>query len=117
MIKNRILAVPILPGKTETWVEHCRIMMEERKEEFTDFARRNGVSESRMWLQRTPQGDMVIVLHEGQDPDKFHDAAVRSDEPIAAFLRESILEVHGVDVRTVDTGPAPSLELNLNHVR
>ncbi len=114
-MKARVLAAPLLPGKTDTWLSHRDILLNERGEEFRKFALANGVSKSRTWLQKMPQGDLLIVVHEGEDPDRFHNAAVSSDEPIAVFFRESIKEVHGVDLATVDTGPAPSLEMDVEH--
>lgn len=65
-------ALPILPGQEET----VRSMGEavsgsgELREEYKASTRRLGISEEKVWVQRTPVGRTIVVYWETEDPQR-----------------------------------------------
>jgi|TARA_B100000809_G_scaffold36117_1_gene31680 hypothetical protein len=98
-------AVPILPGKTETWKQAITALNGDRKVEFEEFNARLGITRHIASLQQTPQGDFAVVCIEGDDPDRVLGQMQQSDHPFDRWFVETIhQEVHGLDP---SQGPPP----------
>jgi hypothetical protein len=65
-------ALPVLPGQEEV----VRRMGEavsgpgETREEYKESRKRLGISEEKVWVQRTPIGQAIIVYWETEDPQR-----------------------------------------------
>jgi hypothetical protein len=63
-------ALPILPGQ-EDLVRSIGEMVSgsgELREQYEESRKRLGISEERVWIQRTPIGHSIIVYWETEDP-------------------------------------------------
>jgi len=80
-----------------------------RREEFEAQQRRLGITRQELWLQRTPQGDIVIVFLEGDDPAQMMPKMAASNHPTDIEFRRFILDVHGIDVAQPTPGPLSEL--------
>jgi hypothetical protein len=68
----------------------------------------------RVFLQQTPQADLVLVAAEGADPaQSFRQLGAASDAFAQWFLKQ-VLDIHGVDLRN-PPGPLPELVLDSQH--
>jgi hypothetical protein len=56
-----------------------------------------GISHEHVWLQHTPQGDIVVVSVVGKDPSKMIERFAASKEPFDKWFLAQIAEIHGVD--------------------
>lgn len=99
-----VFSLPIAPGETEAFrTAHARFVVQ-RRPEFEASRRRLGVQEERGFLQRTPTGDVAIVIFEVEDPARMLAGVASSDDPLDADFRAYLRQVFGLDV----TRPAPS---------
>jgi len=92
------LAVPILPGKAETWETWVSELNGARKADFDDMNQRFGLTGHRAWLEHTPDGqDLVIAVHDGPGADDFMGKLAASDVEFDGWFRGKIAEIHGID--------------------
>lgn len=92
------LAVPIVPGKQEVWEAWIAELNGPRKAEFDDMNQRLGLTGHRAWLQRTPDGQsLVIAVHDGPGADAFMGKLASSDNEFDVWFRGKIEEAHGMD--------------------
>jgi hypothetical protein len=95
-------SLAILPGQEEA-VRRIGAMVSgpgELREEYEESRRKLGITEEKVWMQRTPIGQAMIVYWETDDPQRtLRDIANSQDEFVKQF-RELIL------------GAAPALDLS-----
>jgi len=97
-------SIPILPEKTESFRSAHRRFAVERRPEFEASRRRLGVRAERGFLQRTPAGDVAVVVFEVDDPAAFFTGTATSTDPIDGDFRAYLLDAFGLDV-TRAAGP------------
>ena len=90
--------LPIIPGKEETDIQMFERIKDEEKDAFEAWHRTHGVSRHAVWHQRTPNGTVAIVLLEADDIDAALRGAATSDSPFDQQFRDSVKDVHGVDL-------------------
>lgn len=91
------VAVPILPGRTEHWRRFARELNGPRLSEFNASRRRLGVRE-RVFLQSTPQGDLVVVTLEGDNPAEAFRRLGTGDDEFTRWFVQQVKEIHGMDL-------------------
>ena len=92
-------AAPLLPGKTEADLEAmASVSNGERRAEHEASRRRAGIKRESAWLQRTPGGDVVVVLIEADDVQAAMGALATSQEPFDVWFRDHIKDAHGMDM-------------------
>src|SRR5437899_850 len=106
-------AVPVLPGKLEDWKRVCAQLNGERRAEYEALSRAQGTSVQRIYLQQSPQGDLVIAYLEGEDVMAGLRALAESQEPFARWLRGELQAIHGVDFGQAPPGPISELYVEL----
>lgn len=77
-----------------------------RRAEFEEFHRRVGLTAERWYLQQTPQGELILVVLEG-DPQGAMAKLGASDHPFDRWFKEQVREIHGVDFNEPLPGPPP----------
>jgi hypothetical protein len=69
-----------------------------RRDEYQRSRQKIGVYAEQVWLQHTPDGDMVVVRLEADDIPRMFDHFMKSTDPFDTWFREKILvESHGMD--------------------
>jgi hypothetical protein len=101
-------AAPILPGKTDQWRRFIAELQGPRYNDFKASRERYGVHE-RTFLQQTPQGDVVIVTLEGDDPVSAFQSIASSQDPFIRWFVQQVLDIHGFDLSQGLPGAAPQL--------
>ena len=101
-----VFAMPLVPGGDET----VRGMREEvlgpRRSEYQESRRRLGINEERTWIQSTPDGEMVLVYLDAEDPQRALQGMAESQEPFDVWFRQYIQDAHGVDIAS-EQAPSP----------
>ncbi len=111
---NYAFTMPILPGKTDTWKKYAQEMKGPRHDELNKSRQKVGIKTEQVWLQHTPNGDMVVVHWESStdNPTKIFEQLMKSNEPFDKWFREKILiECHGMDINN----PPPKNEMILDN--
>jgi len=82
--------LPILPGQEET-VRGMRVAVSgsgELREKYEASRKRRGISEEKVWIQRTPIGYAIVVYWETEDPQRaLREIANSQDEFDKDFRR------------------------------
>jgi len=63
-------ALPVLPGQEEIVRRMGEAVSGEIREEYEESRKRLGISEEKVWVQRTPIGQAIIVYWETEDPQR-----------------------------------------------
>jgi hypothetical protein len=104
-------AFPILPGKTEEWRQWIGELNGPRHDAFARSRRDLGVNE-RTFLQSTPEGDIVIVTLEGDDPAAAFRRFAAADDEFSRWFLQHVRKFHGFDLNDVMAGPMPQQMLD-----
>ena len=92
-------AAPVLPGKTDRDVEVLEsVQSGERRADYEASRERAGIKREAVWLQRTPAGDIEVVLIEAEDVGGAFQTLGSSQDPFDVWFREHIQDVHGIDL-------------------
>ena len=97
-------ALPILPGKQEAWRRFCQELLESRYWEYEESRQRLGITREVTCFAQTVQGEMAIVYLETDHPEQVFPGLAESDLPFDSWLRQQLLELHGLDVARLPHG-------------
>jgi hypothetical protein len=97
-MESCVLAAPILPGKIEDWRRFCQVLLGSRRSQYEASRRRLGIAHEQAWLTQTATGGLAIVYLEADAPDEVLGRLAASDVPFDGWLRQQLLDLHGVDV-------------------
>jgi hypothetical protein len=107
------VAVAVMPiSDVDAWEEFAaEISTGERADAHRDFLRRGGVEAEHVFHQRTPMGDLMVLVWEGVDPDQLsaHFASTLQDPQSdhERYLRDYVVpKVHGIDLTRPPPPPA-----------
>jgi hypothetical protein len=103
--------LPLLPGMTE--VDRAAMTscwQGERKAAFEDARRRAGITREAVWIQPTPNGDVVVVYTEADELASAFKAIATSEEPFDRWFREHVRQVHGIALEDGFAPPEPILD-------
>lgn len=104
-----VIVAPIVEGKLEAWKQWCTELGGSRADDLKDFNRRYGLTRHAAWLAETPNGRVVVALHQGPGGDDLMSKLAASDNEFDRWFASKILEVHGMDVSQPPPGPMPQL--------
>jgi hypothetical protein len=85
-------ALPILPGQEEAVKRMGQAVSgsAELREQYEESRKRLGISEEKVWVQRTPIGQAMIVYWETEDPQRTLRQMADSQEEFDKRFRELI---------------------------
>jgi hypothetical protein len=89
--RGMAICAPLAPGATD----RARAFVADayHRDEFTASRRRLSVSEELITLQSTPQGDIVGIYIEGDDPAKGNAGFAASQEPFDLWFKEELTKI------------------------
>ncbi|MFD6888654.1 ester cyclase [Streptomyces sp. 5.8] len=99
--------VPLKSGKPLAWEKLTVELQGPRRLEYEASRRRLGITSEVLRVDPRPDRDHVIVHFETADPERTRKRWAESTHPFDQWLREQILDIHGVDPWA---GPATSNE-------
>ena len=105
-------AAPILPGKLEAWKQFNNELNGLRRKEFEDQQKRVGITRQRVWLQHTPDGDMALIIQEGEEPQKAMEVLGASENEFDIWFKAQVKDIHGLDLSQPLPGPLPDLYID-----
>ena len=108
MTVRTVLPFPVLPGKTEADIRSIAERFRAEPDAYAERCRRAGITLERAYWQHTPMGDFVVAYVESERsaPETVAHWA-QSDLELDRFFRESVREIHGIDITQPMEGPAP----------
>ena len=91
-------SIPVIAGKEALDRRTLDEMLGDRRDEYEAALRRAGITRQVVWHQTTPDGTVAVVYVEAEDPEAGVAQFASSTEPLNAWFREQMKEVHGVDI-------------------
>ena len=110
------MAMPVLPGKEQTWRDYVRQLTAspEVRDRYEASRRAVGMTRETVWSQQTPDGRLLaVVVMEADDVNAVLSNLATSEDTFAAEFRHFLRDVHGVDIAT---DPLPEVTM-LSDVR
>ena len=91
-------AVPIKPGKEETWKSWAAETNGARKAEFDEMNQRMGITTHAAWLQQNPDGSqLAVVVLDGPGASEFLGTLATSDHEFDRWFRTNVEDIHPMD--------------------
>jgi hypothetical protein len=104
-----MMAMPILPGKTEALKAMFREIKEQKWAEYQRVQIKQGIEKERDFLQETPTGDFFLIYIESEDIQKTFDAFTTSKDPFDLWYIEELKKSTGVDFSKPSSEPLPQM--------
>lgn len=115
-MESLAFAFPLRPGKAEELRSWGAEILGPRRSEYHAF-RRLVLTAVRVYLQRTPQGDIAIIYVEGDDLQRAFEELQTSQAPFAVWLRQRARDLFdGLDLTQVSLGSLSRLVFALPSV-
>ena len=102
-------ALPVLPGKTNEWKKVVHEATGPRRAELDEMHRRLGLTGAYWFLQQTPNGDVALVVLEGEGAPTAIPEWSKSTQPFEVWFRDAIGATYGIDFTAPPPGPAPEM--------
>lgn len=101
------MAVPILPGKTESIKAMFKTVKEEKWKDYERVQKKSGIEKERDFLEATPMGDMLLIYMESKDIQKTLMSFSTSKDPFDLWYVEEIKKNTVVNFIQPSSGPLP----------
>ena len=92
------IVLPLLPGKQEAWRQFCQILQGSRRGDYAAWREQMGISQEEAWLSSTAQGDLIRVHLQVEHPQQVVADLATSPRPFDRWLRQHLLDLHGLDL-------------------
>ncbi|WP_167608833.1 hypothetical protein [Maribellus sediminis] len=102
-----LVIVPLKKDKLDAWKTWAESLNNEQSEEFNSFNKKYGLTRHDAWLAETPEGPVVVALHEGPGAESFMQEVGKSNDSFEASFKEKLMEFHGMDLSGPPPGPMP----------
>jgi hypothetical protein len=106
-----VLALPVLPGKSELWRRAIQEMLDSRLGAYEASRQAQGVTREIGWLAQTHQGEIVFLYLETADTLATLARLAESGEAFDCWFRQQLHDINGVDLKR----PAPGWPGELIH--
>lgn len=111
LMKPIAMAFPVLPGKTEKAKQFMKSLRTEHARDFAALEKKLKTTKEAVFLQTSPQGDMIIDYYECANPEKSAEALAKSTDKFAMWMKSEISDFTGVDIGAMAKEPMPTLLL------
>ncbi|WP_340114007.1 hypothetical protein [Maribellus mangrovi] len=102
-----LVIVPLKKDKLGEWKKWADSLNGDQKQAFDEFNKKHGITRHDAWLAETPEGPVVVALHEGPGADDFMQNVADSQGSFEVDFKEKLMEYHGMDLAGPPPGPMP----------
>ncbi|HKN07853.1 MAG TPA: DUF6176 family protein [Thermoplasmata archaeon] len=103
---------PIQPNKTEEFRQFVKDLNGPRKDEYEASRVKAGFQRESMFLQNTPNGEMVVVIQEADSQKDALDSLRGMKDSFNVWFFQKLKDIHGIDLVGTDV---PMNELLLDY--
>ena len=90
------MAVPVLPGKTKALEQHLAEAV--KHEDFEETLKSFGILRETWHIQETPQGDLLILVFQADDPLSMLREFSQSEKELPVLQKNFLRETLGIDL-------------------
>jgi CRISPR/Cas system CMR subunit Cmr4 (Cas7 group RAMP superfamily) len=102
------MAFPVRPGKERALRRFVKELTDRRQREFADFEKRTRTTKELWYLQKSPQGSLVVVYFESRTkPEKAIEVLRRSRKAFDRWFKQQIKNISGLDFDHPPPDPLP----------
>jgi hypothetical protein len=109
------IALPVQPGKSQALKDFVKTITESKWREYEDFQTRSCVQKVMWCLQRSPQGDQLLIYNEAEDFLKLSKEFSLSTHHFDIWFGRKLKEITGIDFSTFDPSRLPDLLLKYGY--
>jgi len=102
-----LVIAPLKKDKLEAWKKWAGSLSSEQRQAFDDFNKKYGLIRHDAWLAETPNGPVVVALHEGPGAESFMQNVAKSNDDFEVDFKSKLMEYHGMDLSGPPPGPMP----------
>lgn len=84
-----LVIAPIKEGKLEAWKNWAESLSGDQKKSFDEFNKKHGLTRHDAWLAETPNGPVVVALHEGPGAENFMQNVAKSNDSFDVSFKKS----------------------------
>jgi len=106
-MKPIAMAFPVLPGKTEKARQFMKSLKTEHAKDFAALEKKLRTTKEAVFLQTSPEGDMIIDYYECARPEKSAEALAKLRDEFAMWMKGEISDITGIDVEAMAKEPIP----------
>jgi hypothetical protein len=103
---------PIQPGKTQEYRAFVADLGGSKKTEYEASRKSAGVSRETIFLQKTPKGEMVVIVQEAENAGEAMDSLRKMKDPFNMWFFERVQDMSGTEAVGTDV---PVNELLLDY--
>ena len=108
-------AYPVLPGKTDKARAFMKALKTTHKKDFAALEKKLKTTKEALFLQTSPQGDMIIDYFECSNPKKSIEVMAKLDDKFTLWMKDQIKEITGFDVSAMAKEPLPEHLLSFGY--
>jgi len=101
------IAFPVLPGKSEKARQFIKSLKTEHARDFAALEKKLETTKEAVFLQSTPNGDLLIDYYECAHPQKSAEAMAALKDKFAVWMRGEISDITGIDIEAMAKEPMP----------
>jgi len=115
LMKPIATAYPVLPGKTDKARAFIKSLGTTHKKDFAALERKLKTTKEVIFLQPSPQGDVIIDYFESTDPKKALEIMAKLDDKFTMWMKDQIKDFSGFDVSAIAKEPLPEQLLSFGY--
>jgi len=96
---------PIQPNKSEEFRQFIKDLNGSRKAEYEASRAKAGFQRESMFLQKTPQGEMVVVIQEADSQKDALESLRGMKDSFGDWFFQKLKDLHGIDLVGTDVPP------------
>ncbi len=91
-------AAPLQPGKEKEYRQFVAELGGKRKQDYEASRKTAGFQRETIFLQKTPSGDMVVIVQEADSEKAALDSLRNMKDPFNLWFFQRFKDLHGVDI-------------------
>jgi cellobiose-specific phosphotransferase system component IIA len=108
-------AYMVLPGKTEKAKTFMKSLRTNHAKDFAALEKKLKTTKEAIFLEHTPQGDIIIDYFESSNPQKSIEIMAKLNDKFTAWMKDQIKDITGFDVNTMAHEPLPEQLLKFGY--
>jgi len=108
-------AYMVLPGKTDKAKAFMKSLRTNRAKDFASLEKKLKTTKESIFLEHTPQGDMIIDYFESTNPQRSIQIMAKLNDKFTIWMKDQIKEITGFDVSTMANEPLPEQLLKFGY--
>ena len=114
-MKPIAVAYMVLPGKTDKAKAFMKSLRTTHAKDFAALEKKLKTTKESIFLEHTPQGDMIIDYWECTNLQKSIEIMAKLNDKFTIWMKDQIRDFTGVDVNTMAKEPLPEQLLKFGY--